>query len=121
MDLLVVSGLDMLCCWLDEIGISFFECDFCQVLYLLYMQNFDGIFDVKIDLVDNVVFFFVLVEVKLFVLLVLLVDFLVINVSLLIVKVFIDIQDDNLFKLVVCQLLFIGSGVIMEQFVWFFC
>ena len=56
MDSLVVPGLDTLRRWLDEIGISFFECDSCQALHLPHMQNFDGIFDAKIDLLDNVVF-----------------------------------------------------------------
>ncbi len=44
------SSLDTLRRWLDEIGISFFECDSCQALHLPHMQNFDGIFDAKIDL-----------------------------------------------------------------------
>ncbi len=64
MDSLVVPGLDTLRRWLDEIGISFFECDSCQALHLPHMQNFDGIFDAKIDLVDNVVLFSALAEVK---------------------------------------------------------
>ncbi len=29
---------------------SAFECDSCQALHLPHMQNFDGIFDAKIDL-----------------------------------------------------------------------
>lgn len=58
------SSLDTLRRWLDEIGISFFECDSCQALHLPHMQNFDGIFDAKIDLVDNVVLFSALAEVK---------------------------------------------------------
>ena len=64
MDSLVVPGLDTLRRWLDEIGISFFECDSCQTLHLPHMQNFDGIFDAKIDLIDNVVLFSALAEVK---------------------------------------------------------
>lgn len=43
---------------------SAFECDSCQALHLPHMQNFDGIFDAKIDLVDNVVLFSALAEVK---------------------------------------------------------
>jgi hypothetical protein len=57
MDSLVVPGLDTLRHWLDELGINFFECDSCQALHLPHMQNFDGIFDAKLDLVDNVVLF----------------------------------------------------------------
>ncbi len=121
MDSLVVPGLDMLRRWLDEIGISFFECDSCQALHLPHMQNFDGIFDAKIDLVDNVVLFSALAEVKPSALLALSADLSAINASSLTVKAFIDIQDENLPKLVVCQSLSIGPGVTDgEQFAWFF-
>lgn len=110
MDSLVVPGLDTLRRWLDEIGISFFECDSCQALHLPHMQNFDGIFDAKIDLVDNVVLFSATAEVKPSALLALSADLSAINASSLTVKAFIDIQDDNLPKLVVCQSLSIGPG-----------
>ena len=120
MDSLVVPGLDTLRHWLDELGISFFECDSCQALHLPHMQNFDGIFDAKIDLLDNVVLFSALAEVKPSALLPLSADLSAINASSLTVKAFLDIQDDNLPKLVVCQALPVGAGVTLEQFAWFF-
>ncbi|HCT5521999.1 TPA: YbjN domain-containing protein [Klebsiella aerogenes] len=120
MDSLVVPGLDTLRHWLDELGINFFECDSCQALHLPHMQNFDGIFDAKIDLLDNVVLFSALAEVKPSALLPLSADLSAINASSLTVKAFLDIQDDNLPKLVVCQALPVGAGVTLEQFAWFF-
>lgn len=120
MDSLVVPGLDTLRHWLDELGISFFECDSCQALHLPHMQNFDGIFDAKIDLLDNVVLFSALAEVKPSALLPLSADLSAVNASSLTVKAFLDIQDDNLPKLVVCQALPVGAGVTLEQFAWFF-
>ena len=120
MDSLVVPGLDTLRHWLDELGISFFECDSCQALHLPHMQNFDGIFDAKIDLLDNVVLFSALAEVKPSALLPLSADLSAINASSLTVKAFLDIQDDNLPKLEVCQALPVGAGVTLEQFAWFF-
>lgn len=120
MDSLVVPGLDTLRHWLDELGISFFECDSCRALHLPHMQNFDGIFDAKIDLLDNVVLFSALAEVKPSALLPLSADLSAINASSLTVKAFLDIQDDNLPKLVVCQALPVGAGVTLEQFAWFF-
>ncbi|VFS58319.1 Putative bacterial sensory transduction regulator [Kluyvera cryocrescens] len=111
MDSLVVPSLDTLRQWLDEMGMSFFECDTCQALHLPHMQNFEGIFDAKIDLIDNVVLFSALAEVKPSALLALGADLSAINASSLTVKAFLDMQDDNLPKLVVCQSLSAAVGV----------
>lgn len=119
MNSLVAPGLDTLRQWLDELGISFFECDTCQALHLPHMQNFDGIFDAKLDLMNDVILFTAMAEVKPSALLALAADLSAINASSLTVKAFLDIQDDNLPKLVVCQTLSSGAGVTLEQFAWF--
>lgn len=119
MDSLVVPSLDTLRQWLDEMGMSFFECDTCQALHLPHMQNFEGIFDAKVDLIDNVVLFSALAEVKPSALLALAADLSAINASSLTVKAFLDMQDDNLPKLVVCQSLSAAVGVTFEQFAAF--
>ncbi len=64
MDSLIVPDLAPLRHWLDDAGITFFECDSCQALHLPHMQNFDGVFDAKIDLVNDVILFSALAEVK---------------------------------------------------------
>lgn len=119
MDSLVVPVLDTLRQWLDELGISFFECDNCQALHLPHMQNFDGVFDAKIDLINDVILFTAMAEVKPSALLALAADLSAINASSLTVKAFIDIQDDNLPKLVVCQSFGVGAGIALNQFAWF--
>lgn len=119
MDSLVVPTLDILRRWLDENGVSFFECDTCQALHLPHMQNVDGVYDAKIDLIDNTVLFSALAEVKPSALLPLATDLSAINASSLTVKAFLDIQDDNLPKLVVCQSLNGSAGITREQFAVF--
>ncbi|VYU66335.1 YbjN domain-containing protein [Metakosakonia massiliensis] len=119
MSSLVVPGLDTLRHWLDELGISFFECDTCMALHLPHMQNFDGVFDAKIDLVNDTVLFTAMAEVRPSALLALSADLSAINASSLTVKAFLDLQDDNLPKLVVCQTLAVKAGVTLEQFAWF--
>ncbi|WP_299997572.1 YbjN domain-containing protein [uncultured Cedecea sp.] len=119
MDSLVIPTLDILRRWLDENAMSFFECDTCQALHLPHMQNFDGIYDAKIDLLDNIVLFSALAEVKPSALLPLAADLSAINASSLTVKAFLDIQDDNLPKLVVCQSLNASVGITREQFAAF--
>ena len=125
---LVVPGLDTLRQWLDDLGMSFFECDNCQALHLHpklhflhlpHMQNFDGVFDAKIDLIDNTILFSAMAEVRPSAVLPLAADLSAINASSLTVKAFLDMQDDNLPKLVVCQSLSVMQGVTYEQFAWF--
>ncbi len=115
----VIPTLDTLRHWLDDLGVNFFECDTCQALHLPHMQNFEGVFDAKIDLVDNVILFSALAEVKPSALLPLSADLSSINASSLTVKAFLDIQDDNMPRLVVCQSFSVGAGITREQFTWF--
>ncbi len=119
MDSLIVPDLALLRRWLDQLGISFFECDSCQALHLPHMQNFDGVFDAKLNLVDNVILFSALAEVKPTALIPLVANLSQINASSLTIKAFVDIQDDNLPKLIVCQSLGIAVGVAYEQFAHF--
>ena len=116
MDSLVVPDIDLLRRWLDQQNITWFECDACQALHLPHMQNFDGVFDAKIDLVDNVILFSALAEVKPTALIPLVGDLSQINASSLTVKAFIDIQDDNLPKLIVCQSMTTTAGLTFGQF-----
>lgn len=116
---LVVPTLETVRRWMDEIGVTFYECDSCQALHLPHMQNFEGVFDAKVDLIDNVLLFSALAEVKPSALLALSVDLSSINASSLTMKAFLDIQDDNLPKLVVCQALPASVGVTREQFAAF--
>lgn len=120
MDSLVVPDLDTLRHWLDASGITFFECDTCQALHLPHMQNFDGIFDAKIDLIGDIVLFSALAEVKPSALLSLVAELSAINASSLTVKAFLDIQDDNLPRLIVCQTLSVSAGITFAQFGCFF-
>lgn len=119
MDSLVVPDIDVIRRWLDQQSITWFECDACQALHLPHMQNFDGVFDAKLDLVDDVILFSALAEVKPTALIPLVGDLSQINASSLTVKAFVDVQDDNLPKLIVCQSLCIAAGITAGQFAHF--
>ncbi|PIJ51281.1 sensory transduction regulator [Erwinia sp. OLTSP20] len=119
MDSLTIPDIDQIRRWLDQQNIIWFECDSCQALHLPHMQNFDGIFDAKIDLIDNVILFSALAEVKPTALIPLVGDLSQINASSLTIKAFVDIQDDNLPKLVVCQSLSVAAGITLGQFIHF--
>lgn len=116
MDSIIVPDLNLLRRWLDQLGIIYFECDSCQALHLPHMQNFDGVFDAKIDLADDVILFSALAEVKPTALIPLVGELSQINASSLTAKAFLDVQDDNLPKLIVCQTFSAGAGITLEQF-----
>lgn len=116
---LVVPDLAVLRDWLEQLGIAFFECEACQALHFPHLQNISGIFDAKVDLIENVIVFSALADVRPTGLIPLVADLSQINASILNAKVFVDIQDDNLPKLVICQTLSIGPGVAFEQFSFF--
>lgn len=116
MDKLIVPDLALLRGWLEQLDISFFECDSCQALHLPHLQSVDGIFDAKVDLVENVLLFSAVAEIRPVALIPLVADLSQINASSLTTKVFVDIQDDNLPKLVMCQSLSIAAGISIEQF-----
>ncbi|MBW7982332.1 YbjN domain-containing protein [Enterobacillus tribolii] len=119
MDSLIVPDLELMRRWLDQLGTTFFECDSCQALHLPHMQNFDGIFDAKVDIVDNVILFSAMAEVRPTALIPLVSELSQINASTLAVKAFLDIQDDNLPKLIACQSINITAGISFGQFAAF--
>ncbi len=119
MDSLIVPDLNVLRNWLDTLNIHWFECDSCKALHLQNMQNFDGIFDVKIDLIDEIILFSALAEVKPTALIPLVANLSHINASSLTAKAFVDIQDDDLPHLVVCQTLDASASISYQQFVHF--
>ncbi|MCC8464482.1 type III secretion system chaperone family protein [Photorhabdus bodei] len=116
MSSLVIPDLSVLREWLDQLKISYFECDSCQALHLPHMQNIDGLFDAKIDLLDNVILFSALAEVKPTAIIPLMANLSQINASSLTIKAFLDIQDENLPKLVVCQSFLVSAGLTFSQF-----
>ncbi|MCC8380905.1 MULTISPECIES: YbjN domain-containing protein [unclassified Xenorhabdus] len=116
MDSMVTPNLATLRNWLDKLKISYFENEASQVLHLPHMQNIEGLFDAKIDLLGDVVFFSALAEVRPTAIIPLVANLSQINASSLTVKAFLDIQDENLPKLIVCQSFPIAAGMTFQQF-----
>lgn len=119
MDTLVIPDLAMLKRWLEQLSISSFECDACEALHLPHMQSLGGIFDAKVDLADNVIVFSALAEIRPSAMISLFAELSQLNASSLTMKVFMDIQDDNIPRLVLCQSLSVGAGITVDQFSYF--
>ncbi len=116
MDSMVIPDLSILRTWLEQLKISYFENDAGSVLHLPHMQNIDGLFDAKIDLLGDALLFSALAEVRPTAIVPLVANLSQINASSLTVKAFLDVQDESLPKLIVCQTFPIAAGMTFKQF-----
>lgn len=119
MDLIYFPDIARLREWIIQLKTLYFECDNCQALHLPHMQNIDGIFDAKVDIVENILVFSVLAELKPTSIITLLANLSQINASSLTAKAFMEINDENLPKLVVSQSFPLLAGITCNQFLSF--
>lgn len=105
--------------WLAQLKTSYFECDSCAALHLPHMQNIEGIFDAKLDIISNVLVLSALAELKPTAIITLVANISQINASSLTAKVFLEINDENLPKLVVSQSFSLEAGMTYRQFCHF--
>ena len=116
MDSICYPDISQLREWLDQLKTSYFECDSCAALHLPHMQNIDGIFDAKLDIINNVLVLSALAELKPTAIIPLVANISQINASSLTAKVFLEINNENLPKLVVSQSFSLGAGMTYRQF-----
>ena len=116
MDSICYPDISQLREWLDQLKTSYFECDSCAALHLPHMQNIDGIFDAKLDIINNVLVLSALAELKPTAIITLVANNSQINASSLTAKVFLEINNENLPKLVVSQSFSLGAGMTYRQF-----
>lgn len=116
MSMLVMPDLAVLREWLDRLQITCFECDACQALHLPHMQSVSGVFDAKVDMTDDLIIFSALAELKPSMIMTVAGQLSQLNASSLTMKIFIDLQDDNMPKLVLCHTFIATAGITIDQF-----
>lgn len=119
MDTISYPDISQLREWLDQLKTSYFECDSCAALHLPHMQNIDGIFDAKLDIINNVLVLSALAELKPTAIVTLVANISQINASSLTAKVFLEINNENLPKLIVSQSFSLEAGMTYRQFCHF--
>lgn len=115
MDSICYPDISQLREWLDQLKTSYFECDSCAALHLPHMQNIEGIFDAKLDIINNVLVLSALAELKPTAIVTLVANISQINASSLTAKVFLEINNENLPKLIVSQSFSLEAGMTYRQ------
>lgn len=108
--------LEEIASWLDELSIDAYRCENCQALHLSHLQNLRDVYDAKLELVDDVLNFIIITEIKMSAIVPLLAELSQINANLSLVKAYLDIADDNYPKLNFSYALHGGEGILAEQF-----
>lgn len=119
MDSICYPDISQLREWLDQLKTSYFECDSCAAIHLPHMQNIEGIFDAKLDIINNVLVLSALAELKPTAIVTLVANISQINASSLTAKIFLEINNENLPKLIVSQSFSLEAGMTYRQFCHF--
>lgn len=117
---LIVPELSTLSSWLEGLDIESYQCGYCDALHLTYLRHKEGIFDAKVDLIENVICFSIISEIKPSAIMSLMVELSQINASSNFVKIYMDVPDDAYPKLIFRHVLDCSKGVTESQFSAFF-
>lgn len=105
--------------WLDQAGIRHYVCDNCHGLHMSELQACDGVADARLFVEDDRMVLTTDLELRPSAVVMALAETSLMNIQYPHIKVFVDINDDSLPRLVACCLLLSRQGVTFEQFIYF--
>ncbi|WP_392565072.1 hypothetical protein RHO15_05465 [Utexia brackfieldae] len=105
--------------WLTMLGTAYYQCEYCQGLHIVRVKDQNEIDDAKIELIDDILYYRITVEVKQSAIASLIADLSLINASSPILKVFLELQDEGNAKFVIMHTISCGEGLSLKQFILF--
>ncbi|MFN3714369.1 MAG: YbjN domain-containing protein [Alcanivoracaceae bacterium] len=105
--------------WLRQAGIHHYICDQCHGLHLSELQSREGVLDSRLFVEEDGLLLSTEVEIRPASMLMLLAEIPRLNMTWPSLKIFIDVNDDALPRVVACDLLLGRAGVAFEQFIHF--
>lgn len=102
--------------WLERAGYEHYVCEHCHGLHLADIQSRDGVLDSRLFVEPEGLLLSTELELRPSALLMVQADLTRLNMIMPGLKVFIDINDETVPRLVACDLLMSGAGVSFEQF-----
>lgn len=101
--------------WLSEGQIPHYLCDQCHGIHIVDVQSLDGVLESRLFVENEGLMFTTELEVRPVGLLPLVADLGRLNMSYPTLKIFVDVVDDNLPRLMACNTLQLGAGLTPEQ------
>ena len=114
-----IPSSEMIMRWLQQARIEHYVCDQCHGIHMVSLQSVEGIQESRIFVEEEGLLFSSELEVRPSSLLPLVAELGRLNMQYPSLKVFLDIIDDNLPRLVVGHTVFTKAGLTVEQFLLF--
>ncbi|MCK0536651.1 YbjN domain-containing protein [Alcanivorax quisquiliarum] len=105
--------------WLQQAGIEYYICDQCHGLHLSALQAREGVLDARLFLEDDGILLSTELEIRPSSLFLVQADLGRLNMSFPMLKIFLDVNDDTLPRMVACDLLLTQQGITAKQFAYF--
>lgn len=116
---LLIPDVEQVKRWLTQAGIQHYICDQCHGLHLSELQVREGVSDARLFVEEDRLLLTTELELRPSALVMALVETSALNMQYPLLKVFSDVGDDVLPRLVACNLLLTRQGVTFEQFIHF--
>lgn len=115
----ITPDTDIVIRWLDDMALDNYICSQCEGIHISELQAHEGVLDSRVFVQPEGIMATTELAIKPTGLLPLLADLGRLNMDFSHVKIFIDIHDQDLPKLIICDHLLAGAGVSQEQFSFF--
>ena len=112
---MIVPSFEVVMRWLTEGQIPHYLCDQCHGIHIVDVQSLDGVLESRLFVENEGLMFTTELEVRPVGLLPLVADLGRLNMSYPTLKIFVDVVDDNLPRLMVYNTLQLDAGLTPEQ------
>lgn len=111
--------LEHIAAWLSKLKTDYYQCQDCLGLHIVRIQKSGDVCDAKIELIDDILSYRIVVEIRQTAIATLLAELSVINASSRFLKIFMEMLDDSTPKLVIMHSIACGEGLSFRQFTVF--
>ncbi len=113
---MIIPDSDQIMRWLSQLSMGHYVCDQCHGIHIESLQQLEGVSESRIFIEDQGLMFSTELEIRPSAILALVSELSRLNMNYPQLKIFLDIVDDALPRLVVCDFLYTQPGITLTQF-----
>ncbi|RKS87695.1 putative sensory transduction regulator [Orbus hercynius] len=111
-----MTELSQIAQWLNKMNVDFYQDEDDFTIHLSYLQKIDGIYEAKIELIDDILKVVITAQIKLSAIISLMAELSQINQSIYFTKIYLDIVDDSEPKIIFTYAIHAADDLTFNQF-----